>query len=355
MTWGDIMRDNNSKREMLEYVGNINQICSIREFQLKSGKKENLNAAEIRNGTGLNFTVLLDRAMDIFDISFKGMNISYYTSSGIVSPQYFSEMDNGFINTWHGGFLTTCGLTYAGLPCEDNGEKLPIHGVIDNIPAEETYCGMEWENGIPVMKIRGKLIQGRHGAERITMTREIICRYGENKIFINDKIENDGFTRTPLMLIYHFNMGYPILNENSYLLVDAISSEGREECAKKGIDDCYKFQKPTQDYEQQSFYNDMKTDMEGNTKAALINPDKELGLAIRYNKKQLKMMVHLKQMLQGNYFATIEPCNAGIEGRAAERDLGRLEYIEPGEIRNFNMTIEILNGKEQIINFEKEF
>ncbi len=67
------MGDKNSKRELLKYVGNVNQICSIREFQLKGGKKENLKAAEIHNGIGLNFTVLLDRALDIFDLSFKGI------------------------------------------------------------------------------------------------------------------------------------------------------------------------------------------------------------------------------------------------------------------------------------------
>ena len=37
----------------------------------------------------------------------------------------------------------------------------------------------------------------------------------ENEIIIKDKVKNIGFDETPYMILYHMNMGYPLLTENS--------------------------------------------------------------------------------------------------------------------------------------------
>jgi hypothetical protein len=45
----------------------------------------------------------------------------------------------------------------------------------------------------------------------------------------------------------------------------------------------------------------------------------------------------------------IEPCNCHVDGRAEERKRGTLEFLKPGEIREFNLEVEILDGEHDIM------
>ena len=53
-------------------------------------------------------------------------------------------------------------------------------------------------------------------------------------------------------------------------------------------------------------------------------------------------------MAEGTYVVGIEPANCGVEGRAAERRAGTLEFIEPGEERQFEVQIEVIDGAGNI-------
>lgn len=53
-------------------------------------------------------------------------------------------------------------------------------------------------------------------------------------------------------------------------------------------------------------------------------------------------------MGEGEYVLGLEPCNCFVGGRLDAGNNGTLEYIEPGETKNFDLTIELLNGMEDI-------
>ena len=50
----------------------------------------------------------------------------------------------------------------------------------------------------------------------------------------------------------------------------------------------------------------------------------------------------------------IEPGNASMLGREWNRKQGLLQHIEPGEIREFNLEIGVLDGAKEIGAFERE-
>jgi len=340
------------KREILKYVGDTSQLFGVKDYCLKGGKAEGVRAVDVRNGSGLEFTVLPDRSLDIAYLSYKSANFSYISKTGIVAPQFYSEPGLGFLRSFYAGFLTTCGLTYVGAPCSDNGEELGLHGRISNVPAEEVYAGTEWADGLPVMTVKGKMREARLFGENIVLQREVICKYGENKIYINDFVENHGFREEPLMVLYHFNLGYPLLSSKSYLVAPSEEVKPRDEEAAKGINEYNKFQVPTPGYKEQVFYHKLKVNEEGKTFAALVNPIQELGAAIWFNKNQLGRLTQWKQMGEGEYVLGIEPCNCPVEGRAKARKDGLLEFIKPGEVREFNIEIEVLEGMERIKQLE---
>ena len=127
------------KQDIYKYTGDIAQVFYAKQYTFSEGRAKGIKAVDVNNGSGLLFTVLADRAMDISLLSFKGVNFSYITSAGVSSPAYYDDKDLGWLKTFTAGFLTTCGLTQAGSPCESDGEALGQHGDISTVPAEE-FC-----------------------------------------------------------------------------------------------------------------------------------------------------------------------------------------------------------------------
>jgi hypothetical protein len=340
--------NNSNKKNMLRYVGDFSQIFGIKEYALTCGKAKGVKAFDVKTGSGLEFTVLADRCLDISGLSFKGTNCSYISKAGIVAPEYYEENGIGFLRSFHAGFLTTCGLRNVGTPCEENGEAFPMHGRISNTPGEEICATTEWIDDVPVLTISGKMREARLFGENLVLGRKIICKYGENKITIENTVENLGFRKEALMLLFHFNMGYPLLDEDSILVTPTDRLTPRDPEAEKGETEYSQCQQPTPDYSEQVFYHNLKSDQNGGTSVALINKKLELGVAIHFNKNQLFNFTQWKQMGEGEYVMGMEPCNCYVGGRIDPRNNGILEYMEPGEIRNFDLIVEMLNGMDEI-------
>lgn len=343
-----------SKRQILKYVGDFTQIFGTKEYTLSGGRAQGVRAVDVNNGAGLEFTVLPDRCLDIAWLSYKGINLSYISNTGIVAPQYYNEAGINFLRSFYAGFLTTCGLMNVGAPCMENGEAFGLHGRISNTPAENVSSGIEWEDGQPVIKMKGIMREARLFGENVVLDREITCKVGENIIIIEDEIENYGFRKEPLLLLYHFNLGYPLLDEDAIFIAPTREIKARDEEACKGTENCKVFQKPTPGYKEQVFYHDVKTDEEGNTCVALINEKRGLGVAIRFNKDQLFNLTQWKMMGEGEYVLGIEPCNCFGSGRVDSKANNLLEYLEPGEIRSIRIEMEILDGVDRISRVRDE-
>jgi hypothetical protein len=340
--------NNLNKREMLRYVGDFSQLFGIKEYTLNGGKAKGVKAFDVKNGSGLEFTVLADRCLDIAGLAFKGINCSYISKAGIVAPEYYDESGIGFMRSFHAGFLTTCGLRNVGTPCEVNGETFSLHGRISNTPGEEISTTTEWIDNFPVLTISGKMREARLFGENMILGRKITCNYGENKFTIQNTVENFGFKREAIMLLFHFNLGYPLLDEDAILVTPTKKLTPRDQEALGGEELYHQCQQPTPGYSEQVFYHDLKSNQNGETCVALINKKVEIGIALYFNKNQLFNFTQWKQMGEGEYVMGMEPCNCYVGGRSDPRNSDVLEYLEPGEIRNFDLTIELLNGTDEI-------
>lgn len=343
-----------NKRQILKYVGDFSQLFGIKEYTLSRGKAKGVKAFDIRNGSGLEFTVLADRCLDISELSFKGINCSYISKAGIVAPEYYDDKGIGFLRGFFAGFLTTCGLRNVGAPCEENGEAFSLHGRISNTPAEEVCATTEWIDDLPVLTISGKMREARLFGENLLLTRKIICKYGENKFLIQNTVENMGFKREALMLLFHFNLGYPLLDKDAILVTPTEKLLPRDQVAVNGEASYQQCQQPTPDYSEQVFYHTLKSDRNGDTCVALINKNLGLGVALHFNKNQLFNFTQWKQMGESEYVLGMEPCNCYVGGRVDPRNNGILEYLEPGEIRNFDILVELVHGLDEIDSLVKK-
>ena len=60
-----------SKKDLFRYAGNINQIAGITESRLIDRKSDGVKIYRVKTGSGLEYTVLPSKCMDIAELSYK--------------------------------------------------------------------------------------------------------------------------------------------------------------------------------------------------------------------------------------------------------------------------------------------
>lgn len=317
---------------MINYVGHDSQLYGVEEHRLCGGKGDGMRLFQVNNGRGLMFTISADRGGDISRLYFDGKNMGFFSPCGYVSPQYHDDCGLGFLKSFTAGFLTTCGLTAVGSPCSDDGEELPLHGTIANTPAENVGHWVE-DNCIHVkLTVRDAKLFGR----KLILTREYICPLDRDEIVMKDTVKNIADEETPYMILYHFNMGYPLLSENSKLTIKNKGVAPRNETSSLGIDKAMIVEKPQSGFEEQCFYYDMTEGV-----ASIYNPDIKTTLSLNYDIEELPFFTEWKLMQKGEYVLGLEPGNCTPDGRDVMRKEGKLSFLKPGEEVSQTITIKL--------------
>jgi len=348
-----------SKTDILKKVGDISQLASIKQYEFSDGAAKNVRAVDFKSPSGIDMTVVLDRAMDISSLTYKNIPISWKSATREASSIYYESKGLEWLRTFFGGLLTTGGLTYFGPPCIDKGEELGLHGRISNLPAGNVLADCRWENDNYVMWVQGKVREVRALFEKLELSRKITTFADKPLILIEDIVENLGFKSSPLMILYHMNFGFPLMDSTTKLMLPKNTlTTPRDEEAKKGIQRFDEFFKPIDNFQEQVFIHNIEPDNEGNCNAALINNEfnngEGLGISIKFNKKNLPYLVQWKQASSGDYVCGLEPANSLLGGRNVEIENRNVRFINPGEKINFKIELNLLTSKKEIENYIKK-
>ena len=347
-----------NKQFLQKHIGDMSQIAGLKRYSFSEGKAKGIEAVDFKTGSGFHFTVLPGRGMDIAWAEYKGTPVSYISKTGIIAPSYFESDGKNWLRSFFAGLLTTCGLSNAGDPCEDEDpivgtRKYGLHGRISNMGADNVCVKEEWQGDDFVMSVSGRVRESMLFCENLTLKREITSKLGANSLIIKDTIENEAFIDWPLMLLYHINIGYPLVDEKSRFIcninetvpVGSISEEKKELFSQ--------MHSPAKGEREQVFFHDLKTDNNGMTCCGIINPDLELGVYLKYKKTQLPKFTQWKMMGESEYVMGIEPGNTNPTGLSGAKKKGSLEYLEAGQKKEIELEIGILSTQKEIEEFTK--
>lgn len=348
-----------SKKDILKRIGDITQLGEIKYYKFIDGVSRGVRGIDIKSPCGLDMTVLPDRGMDISYLAYKSIPISWKSATKETSPVYYESRGEEWLRTFYAGLLTTCGLTYMGDPCIDEGEELGTHGRISNISAEHISMDGYWYNDIYVMVIKGKVREAKVFGDKIQLERKITTWMDTPKIVVEDIIENIGFNRSPLMVLYHVNIGYPVIDKESKLISPKSNVTPRDKEARKEINNYFNFSDPVPNYKEQVFFHEIEADSEGNSNITIINESfnngEGIGIWLKFNKNNLPYLIQWKNLSEGEYVCGIEPANSLIRGRKIEREEGTLKFIEPGESIYYRLEFNILTSKKDIDKFKERY
>ena len=243
------------REELVSRVGDPLQIAGARGSVLTDGKADGVRALDVETGSGLSFSVLPGRGMDIPFARYKGKSIGFFSGTGITHPGYYAEPGLEWRRSFYAGLLTTCGITQSGAPSVDQGRSFGLHGRVANAAAENLSVEQEWDGDEFLIRLKGTMREAEAMVENLTLTRRIETRLGARGFRLRDVVANRGFEPQPLLLLYHCNFGFPLLGPRARVVGPIRKTVARDEEARKdrGVEECLTFPEPVQGYPGEGF------------------------------------------------------------------------------------------------------
>jgi hypothetical protein len=298
--------------------------------------------------------------MDIPEAYYRGRALHFFSGTGITAPSYYEEPGLGWLRSFYVGLLSTCGIANSGAPSVDKGEPFGLHGRIANTAAED-LCGEQGGKGDDYkIRLRGHMREAKAMFENLSLTRSIETGLGSRGFSISDLIVNHGFEPQPLMMLYHFNFGFPLLSHRARVIGPVLESVPRDSEAEKdrGVEECLTYPEPVAGYNEKVFFHTLGADRNGNSFIALVNPDcgdgTPIGVVLRFNRKQLPVFTQWKMPRKGFYVTGLEPGTALPLGRGVVRQRGELPMLQGQQEYEINIQVEVIDSLEEIEGLESE-
>jgi hypothetical protein len=350
-----------SRAELLRRVGRLEQAAGVRLVTLGDGQGRGVRVLEFRTGTGFVFDVLVDRAFDVGRCELAGQPLSWLSGAGVTGPWYYEPDGWGWFRAWGGGMVVTCGLDHTLVPGEDTAAQFNqphirqtvsygLHGRVGGLPATLTGYGERWDGDECVLWAEGEVLQSAVFGEQLLLTRRIEARVGESRFVLHDRVENTGHTRTSHMLLYHCNIGFPVLDEGAELLVPSRATTTDYGVPVEG----YRVTSgPVRDATEACFEHDLLAEPAGTVPVALVNRARGVGVYQVFRRSQLPHHTVWRMLGEGTYAVALEPSTNRDAGRQDARERGELRWLEAGEACRYELEIGALAGAGAIGGFEQ--
>lgn len=331
------------RTELLKKLGNISQIAGIRESEILRGPGEGIKIAEVYNAAGLRFTVVPDMGMDLFDLSYKGVNLCFQSKNGMIAPQSFSSQDGDFSEQWPGGALVTCGLDNVGGHCQE-GSIYPAHGRFAFLPAQTFGTECCWQGDDYLLQLTGEVHQTRMYGRHLSVHRTITTGLDSRSIRISDRITNFEPEDEPLMLLYHCNFGYPLLDKDAVTAVNA----GKTIPLNERSADPVHMTEPIDGQEEELY---LHTTFPEKGYGVIYNRRLALGAYVSFSTGYLPNMMQWKMMKSHDYVMAFEPCNTwGLNRLEAGQQQKLARIAGYSQIEN-ELEIGVLDGDDELNRF----
>jgi hypothetical protein len=238
---------------------------------------------------------------------------------------------------WLDGFnelLCRCGLESNGPPeFDDTGRLLrPLHGRIANTPAHRLELIVDEDAS--VLTLRGIVDESRFHFQSLRLTTTITTTIDSNEFSWNDEVENIGGRDATLQMLYHFNIGQPLLRPGARITAPiAIVAPLTQVAAKEGIEKWNIMPSSRPGSDEQVYVLDLVAENSGETRVLVSGLSDDEAVGLRFNKRTLPCVTVWRNTPAeaDGYVLGIEPGTNYPNPRTFEQRHGRVVSLKPGE------------------------
>ena len=289
-------------------ISNLAEVASLRRYHLMGGAQDGLEVIDCDNGR-LRFLLNVSKACDVMQLYHKGQNVSFISKNG------FTKREIHFLNRFEGGMLYTCGLDNAG-----RHEGYEMHGTLHNTPAEITRAECT-EDGIV---IEATIRCGELFGKCLVLRRKVTTALGSDHVRIEDTLTNEGYHDEEYCVLYHINLGYPMLDEGARIEVSNDDYYTTNPFAEEGAAERSLMSDAIPNLPERCFFLQLRE-----PRAALINDRIGKAFRLSYSGDTLPNFLEWKSMAAGDYALGLEPCSTPLDKNFTRKK------IAPGESVRF--------------------
>lgn len=304
------------------YLCNPQQAYTLRKVTVTEGRARGASIIEICTAGGLQVDILPDAGLDIGQVRFKGINMTFISKNGFDNPSLVNAYENEFLHYFPGGLMYTGGLRSAGGAHRDGDEWHPLHGRFHSLLADQVSTTVENN----VITVSGVLRETALFGAALELRRTIRIPVFGSEISVSDTLTNLTHRDEEYALLYHCNFGYPLLSDKAYLkLPEVRKTTPRTPFAANLLGSECSVSAPVPNEEERCFFHE---EMEHT--ASLVNPSLGVHMTMTWS-DSLPILVQWRSMASGDYALGLEPTNCYIMGRRDERENGTLPVLKPFE------------------------
>ena len=261
-------------------VNTLSQIASLRRYTITEGSAKGLDFIDIDNGN-IRFLLNVSKALDITQLYHKGVNMSFLSKNALTGR----ELD--FPNRFEGGMLYTCGFDNFG-----GRDGYETHGTFHNTPAEIVRAECNDEEIVVEANIRNAELFGKN----LLIRRKITTKIGSDTVNLCDQLINESYRDEEYCVLYHFNVGYPMLDNGGKVIADIEEIKPRNAWAEENISTALLIEEDVPNKEETCYFIKLKE-----PKVAYVNEKLNRELSISYSNDTLPCFTLWKSMASGDY------------------------------------------------------
>lgn len=325
---------------------------STRYGIFSGGASDGVEVIEVATGS-VRALILPTRGMGLWKVEKDGVDFTWDSPiSGPIHPSLVPVFDPNGIG-WLEGFdelVVRCGLESNGAPEYDPAGHLlyPLHGRIANLPAQS--LSIEYDEASGRLDVIGEVLESRLFIKRLRLRSRIRFHAGSAEISLLDDVTNDLSKPATMQLLYHINLGQPILEAGSVLEVPVATLAPKDELSAKEIDQWNQFNGPETGYAERVYFAELKSDDTASTTALLRNANQTRGFAVSFNTAKLPRFILWKNTaaVSDGYVVGLEPATNFPNTRSFEQSQGRVLELQPEETVSFRVTLEPLTSEAEV-------
>lgn len=271
---------------MNKMINNPEQVAYVRRYTLNGGASDGIKVVEVYNGV-LRLLLNESKALDIMQMFHQGTNISY------LSKNTFTKRETDFMSRFEGGMLYTCDVDVVG---DQTGYE--NHGSLHNMPALVTRCECNEKEIIVEATIRNTELFGRN----LVLRRRYETKVCSGTVTLCDELSNEGWRDENYSMLYHVNVGYPMLDDETVLIADVAEIVPRNEWSQANIATALVSETPQDGREETCYYLNLNK-----SSVSLVNKHLAKKFTLSYNGEELPHFIEWKSMASGDYALGLEP------------------------------------------------
>jgi hypothetical protein len=317
---------------------------AVRTRRLAGGTSDGVLVVELVAGE-TTVTVLPDRGLGIWRAVAGGVALGWQSPvSGPVHPRFVPLAEPSGLG-WLDGFdelVARCGLVSNGAPDFDPQGRLlhGLHGRIANLPAHDVVVTLD--EALGTVTLTGSVDETRFLVHSLRMTTTLTLDVGRPGIAWTDTVMNLSDRPTTMQMLYHVNLGPPLLGAGAALALDAEDVVPRDAAAARDLPTWNRYVASQAGRGEQVHFLRVRPDAAGWAAATLVDPDRRRAARLSWQADTLPCFTLWKNQggLADGYVTGLEPGTNYPNPRSAEEAAGRVVPLAPGGSVRFSLALD---------------